>query len=126
MFGENPNSPNRVRGSFAPDRKTTFADAFPQISSLEVEIKATPMGFGRTEILRYTLETIARGFSPCPNPNCRAGGFDVGVFLHQMIVAGLTSGETGGGCEGAEGLPRHKKRCCIYSFSGRVAISYAV
>ena len=120
-----PNAQDGVeKRDFVLGRKTTFREAFPEVTSLEVEIKATPLGFGQTEVFNYSLEAVPGQFTPCPNPNCRGGGFDIGTFLYQLILSGKTSGETGGGCVGAEKLGRHGRRSCIYSFSGKAAIGY--
>lgn len=125
MIKRYPNAQDGAENvNFVLGRKTTFREAFPEVTSLELEIKATPLGFGHIEIYTYSLETAPGQFTPCPNPNCRGGGFDIGTFLYQLILSGKTSGETGGACVGDEKLGRDGRRSCIYSFSGKVSIGY--
>ncbi len=125
MKSRYPNAQDGVeKGNFVFGGKTTFREAYPPVSLLEVEVRAMPMGFGKIETYHYSLGHPPGQFAPCPNPSCSGGGFDVGSFLYHLIRAGETTGETGGGCVGAEKLGRHGSCTCIYSFSAKATIQY--
>ncbi|MBC7980298.1 MAG: hypothetical protein H7Y36_07020 [Armatimonadetes bacterium] len=121
-----PNAQDGIeKGSFVFGNKTTFREAYPQVVSLQVEITALPLGFGKAETDLYTLDRPPGQVSPCPNPQCSEGGFDVGSFLYHLIRESKTEGVSGGGCVGEERLGRGR-RSCFYSFSAKAAIGYAV
>lgn len=82
------------------------------------------MGFGKSETYHYSLEYPPGQYSPCPNPNCAGGGFDVGFFLYDLISKKLTRGEAGGACRGRERMNRRDSRSCYYSFQAKAEITY--
>lgn len=124
--GRYPNAQDGVeKGNFVFGGKTTFREAYPEVTSLEVEVRAIPMGFGNIESYHYSLDLAPGQFTRCPNPNCANGGFDVGSFLHHLVREGKPAGEGGGPCVGAERLGRHGRRSCFYSFSAKATIGYA-
>jgi hypothetical protein len=105
--------------------QTAFQAAFPQVTALEVEVWATPVGFGAGERYLYSLANAPGQFTPCPNPACSGGGYDVGSFLAQLIRQRQTEGKARGGCVGAERLGRHGSRHCHYSFQTTAQLEYA-
>ena len=104
--------------------KTTFAEAYPQVSSLAVEVSAPPLGFGQCQTFHYSLQNPPGSFCPCPNPHCSSGGFDLGWFLHDLISAGKTEGEASGHCIGHERIGKSAARECHYSFTAKATIAY--
>ncbi|MES2659517.1 MAG: hypothetical protein V4689_12940 [Verrucomicrobiota bacterium] len=125
MTEKHPNAPDEAgAANYAVGRKATFREIYPQVVSLEVEIKATPMGFGQAETYQYTLDTVPGQFTPCPNTHCCDGGFDTGSFLTQLVSSGETAGETGSLCVGVVKAGRSVRRGCNYAFSGKAVIAY--
>jgi|ERR1017187_4136224 hypothetical protein len=75
---------------------TTFRKAYPEVVELRVEVTAHPMGFGKVTNYIYTLENPPSEYCPCPNIQCTHGGFNIHSFLHELIRARKTQGETSG------------------------------
>lgn len=107
------------------DTPTTFRAAYPQVTALEVEVWATPVCFGAGEKYVYSLASVPGQLTPCPNPSCSGGGFNVGSFLAQLIHQRQTEGEKRDRCVGAERLGRHGSRHCHYSFKAKARLEYA-
>lgn len=105
--------------------KTTFLEAYPQVTGLTLEVRAMPMGFGDSPVYHYSLVHPPGQYCPCPNRQCSGGGFDMGSFLHGLISRRETSGEGGGHCVGNERMNRRDTRSCFYSFSAKASITYA-
>lgn len=112
-------------GNKAPVCKVPLREAYPQLVSLEVEIKSVPMGFGQAEIHHHTLEASWGFFTPCPNSQCRDGGFNFEAFVTQLITSGRTSGACGTPCPGSVKVDRSVKRDCHFTFSIMATIEYA-
>ena len=104
--------------------RVPFRVAHPQVTFLEVEVRAVPMGFGPIELSRYSLEKPPGQLTQCPNPNCAEGGFDIGMFLTELIGKKKTSGEAGARCMGSERFGRKARGACLYSFSAKARIGY--
>jgi hypothetical protein len=103
---------------------TTFKAAYPQVIALEVEVLASPVGFGESETFDYCLHSPPGQYTPCPNPNCSGGGFHIGLFLGDLIHRRAAEGETRGGCVGRERMGRGNSRRCLYNFVAKAKIEY--
>lgn len=106
-------------------QKTTFQKAYPQVVHLDLEVTATPMGFGSVQRYHYSLQHPPGSFCPCPNPNCSGGGFEVGWLLHDLISKKQESGESKGPCVGRERMGRGS-RTCYYMFKAKATLQYEV
>lgn len=105
-------------------QKTTFREAYPQVVQLDLEVTATPMGFGASRSYRYSLQHPPGSYSPGPNPNCSGGGFEVGWLLHDLVSKRQESGEAQGPCVGRERMGRGS-RSCFYLFKAKASLKYA-
>ncbi len=107
--------------------KSTFAEAFPEIQSLRVEV--TERGHG-TEWMgpgaRVYTETIAGEFINCSNTVCYNGGFRLGGILRDMVRSRETERTGTASCQGYERSPkgRRKYRKCWNSFEYKIAVKY--
>ena len=104
-------------------QKTTFQKAYPQVVHLDLEVTASPMGFGESRSYHYSLQNPPGSYCPCPNPNCSGGGFEIGWLLHDLISKKLESGESKGPCVGRERMGRGS-RTCFYRFSVKANLKY--
>ena len=106
-------------------QKTTFQQAYSQVEALDLVVTATPMGFGKDATYHYSLLNPPGNFCPCPNHNCKGGGFDIGWFLHDLISSNKESGESEScGCIGREPMGRNSSRSCYYMFKATATIRY--
>lgn len=106
-------------------QKTTFEKAYPQVDQLDLEVTATPMGFGSVQKYHYSLQHPPGSYTPCPNPKCSGGGFEVGWLLHDLISKKQEFGEASGPCVGREKMGRGS-RTCFYVFKAKATLKYAV
>lgn len=113
------------KGNHVFGQVTTFGAAYPQVIALEVEVCASPLGFGQSETYWYSLDSPPGQYAPCPNPQCSGGGFNVGMFLSDLIHRRAAEGETRGGCGGQEKMGRKGGRHCFYGFTARAKLEYA-
>jgi hypothetical protein len=107
----------------ALEQKTTFQKAYPEVEHLALEVTADPMGFGQSHKYHYSLQHPPENFSPCPNPNCSGGGFELGRLLHNLISCKKEFGEDSGPCVGRERLARGS-RTCYYMFEAKAHLKY--
>ena len=112
-----------AQGGHAFGPLTTFRAAYPHVTGLDVEVLASPVGFGETETYSYSLYNPPGQYSPCPNPNCSGGGFHVGVFLGDLVHRRAATGETRGGCVGREKIGKTTRRC-LYGFVAKATLEY--
>jgi hypothetical protein len=90
--------------------KAQFADAFPQIASVRIQVEETGRGAGagrssgrRTST--YTERSLGE-FVDCSNTLCFNGGVSIGALLRQAVRAHEATFEGYEMCRGYEGSPR--------------------
>jgi len=108
-------------------RKTTFAEAYPQIEDIEVEVEETGRGVeSRSRSRRYTKEYLPGEFVNCSNPMCYGGGFQLGLYLHGMVSGKKTELEESALCSGNEGSPQGRRvyRKCLNLFRLKIKVTY--
>jgi hypothetical protein len=105
-------------------KKVSFAEAFPQIDDLEIEVE-------ESEVWPVGERRFTRAYPPgeyinCSNHLCYNGGVRVGSLLRQMVDARRTEGELTQSCQGYEGSPRGRRhyRSCMHRFRVRVRLTY--
>ena len=106
--------------------KVSFAEAFPSIAHVRVEVTETGDGvYADYQPSVYTEQRLGE-FIDCHNPQCYGGGFSIGSVLGSMVAKGETDREESSGCKGHEGSPkgRRKYRDCWNRFKVKVHIEY--
>jgi hypothetical protein len=105
-------------------RKVSFAEAFPSIASVRVEVTESEVaGQPRRRVLD---ERSLSEYVDCSNPVCYNGSFDIGDVIRRMVSEKETSRATRAMCQGYEGSPKGRKRfrSCLHSFEARVTVAY--
>lgn len=115
--------------NFVFSEKVPFAEAFPEIESVEVYFKETGYGvisLGPDDDGWMKLSTQPSEFVNCSNGLCYNGGFGLGSIIREMVVNKKTSNEGYKGCRGYEGSPkgRRRYRSCANMFQYKVVIKY--
>lgn len=108
-------------------RKSTFAEAFPEIESLRVEVTEAGDGTGwMSPGPRVYTETTAGEFVNCSNPVCFNGGFRLGHILRDMVRSRKTEHTGTAICQGNEGSRKGRRiyRKCLNSFKYEIAVEY--
>lgn len=104
-------------------RANSFADAYPAIASLRVEVEDTDLG----EAPRLTVLTEGnfRHVVDCSNPLC-GGGVTVGFIVHDLVRERKTDDERTQMCPGYEGSPKGRRVYgkCMRMFRIRTHIVY--
>lgn len=109
----------------------TFAQAFPTVQSVRVEVRPNGEGFEpfmaeRERVDVYTENTLAPIIN-CRNPRCYGGGLDLGYLLRWGVVEGKrTEFEDTILCKGYEGSPKGRKKdgpCDTY-FKVKIQVTY--
>jgi hypothetical protein len=105
----------------------TFAEAFPQIASVEVivEMSATSTVYAVT--LRLDQHSIRQRIN-CHNRSCHGGGVPIVDVIGAMVAQQQTHLEGSQPCRGSEGSPkgRRRHRACLVSFKYTIDIVYKV
>lgn len=103
-------------------RKTSFAEAFPQITHLRVTITESDGGTDESSVYWTDGE-----FADCSNPLCYGGGVSIGTMLREMVRDRATDGEFTKLCKGHEGSRKGRRiyRKCLHAFTVRIAVVYA-
>lgn len=101
---------------FVFGRKASFAEVFPEIEDLRVEVEE--FGEGTTKWNReriYRKQGFPGEYIDCHNPLCYNGGFSIGDILREMVRNRQTELETSKLCKGHEGSPKGRRvyRKCI-------------
>lgn len=110
------------------EKRCRFAQAYPTIETLRVDITETgDLSYGASKNHYYT-ETTAGEYVDCSNPRCFAGGFSLGVHLGRMVWEKKTEMEVSEQCKGYEGSPKGRRRYgrCMNSFKGKITITYKI
>jgi hypothetical protein len=110
-------------------RKTTFAEAYPEIEDIVIEVEETGDSVdSENRHRRYTTKYLPGEFINCSNPMCYGGGFHLGSYLHSMVSEQKTELEESTLCRGNEGSPKGRRiyRKCLNLFKVKINITYKV
>jgi hypothetical protein len=109
-------------------KKVGFAEAFPMIEEIKIEVKEEGEGvYEGNEVSIYSSKSILPGeYINCRNSLCYNGGFRIGSIIRAMVRERKTDLETSEICQGYEGSPKGKKRYgkCFNMFDVKVHIKY--
>jgi len=112
--------------NFLLARKVTFAEAFPEIETLRVEVQESPR-YARYggEPATYTQDTIGE-YVDCSNRLCWNGGASVGSVIRGMTHERKTEESVQRSCQGREGSPKGRRQygICGNFFKVKVQIKY--
>jgi hypothetical protein len=111
--------------AFATGKKS-FAEAFPEIEDITVEVKETGEGVsGNNSPIVLKKEQLGSAID-CHNPRCFGGGFPIGRVVRKMVLAHQTEDVIPRKCQGYEGSPqgRSKNRDCYNRFEVKIFIKY--
>lgn len=105
--------------------KVSFAEAFPQIEDVTVEVEESGEGVTWKGKQQYGKESLNE-YINCSNPLCYNGGFSVSRILREMIHNKQTEIETSAICQGNEGSPKGRRiyRKCLNHFKIKVSMKY--
>jgi hypothetical protein len=129
-----PSRPRRPKASdifresnFLFAKKASFAEAFPDVAAITVEVDE--YGSGTKNYLSAPTRRVYSSvgeFVDCSNPHCYGGGISVGNLVREIVRKRKTEGETSGGCRGHEGSARGRRlsRPCINTFKVKVTLVY--
>ena len=108
-------------------QKGTFAEAFPTIEKLRVEVTESGRGVGTwyDGPAVYT-ETTTGEYVNCSNTLCYNGGFRLGGLLRQMVRNGEKELEVTEFCQGYNGSPKGRRNYgpCGNGFKVKIVIEY--
>jgi hypothetical protein len=110
--------------------KAPFAQAFPQIETVRIEVEETGrgVGFGRSSGRHTSIytERYLGEFVDCSNTLCYNGGVSIGTMLHEAVRKGETTFEASEICRGYEGSPQGRRRYgkCMNTFQVKGEIVY--
>jgi hypothetical protein len=105
-------------------KKCTFAEAFPSIATLRVDVERSDYGRSRHPDI-YT-EHSAGEMVDCRHPLCYGGGFSLGNLLRMMMAEKKTDQEFFEVCRGYHGSPKGRRNygSCGETFRVIVHIDY--
>ena len=106
-------------------RKVTFAEAFPEVANMTVQVTETIAGSGGTP-QRFGIGSVGE-YVDCTNPLCYNGGFRIGGVIRDMVSKRETSREGSDLCQGYEGSPKGRKNYgpCDRYFKWVISLQYA-
>jgi hypothetical protein len=107
-------------------KKASFADTFPTIEELHVDVLESGSGVRPGFHRRGYDSASAKEFVNCSNSHCFNGGFNLGDILREVVKSGNTTSETDHYCQGYEGSPKGKKfyQTCDHSFRVKISARY--
>jgi len=113
-------------GSYVFATPAKFAEVFPDIEDVTVDV--TESGYGAREGRRslYTRQDLPGEYIDCSNPVCHNGGFSIGSVLREMARDHLTELQVSKFCQGNEGSPKGRRiyRKWLNGFEVKVVIKY--
>jgi hypothetical protein len=102
----------------------TFAEAYPTVASLQLEVVEDEGALGKTYAPRSMTERQFSAVVDCHNQFCYGGGVDIGRFLHRKVGAKQTDIDETLDCQGHEGTKTKQNRSCTHRFSVKGTIVY--
>ena len=101
--------------------QTTFAEAYPQIEDITVEVEEIGKGVNSSNRnRRYTKEHFPGDYVSCSSPVCSRQGFFLGFYVNSMVLERKAELEKMDLCKGSES-PR---RGCPNTFKFKITIKY--
>ena len=112
------------KANFLFSEKVSFAEAFPEVEQVAVEVNESDAGVGGVT-RRFSASSLGE-YIDCSNPLCFNGGFSIGRIIWGMVEKRETSQQGSEICQGYEGSPkgRRKYRDCMRFFKWEVEIQY--
>ena len=102
----------------------TFAEAYPTVATLRLEVVEDEGGLGKTypphSITERQFTAIVNGH----NQLCYGCGVNIGQFLHRKVDEKQTGIEDTLYCQGYEGTKTKRNRSCTHRFSVKGTIVY--
>ena len=110
--------------NFVFAKKVSFAEAFPEIADVRVEVEFGHAMDGNPKRV-YTKSYLGE-YIDCDNGLCYNGGFSIGEVIRSMVSEKTTDRDGSAICRGYEGSPkgRRKYRDCLNFFRYKVHIDY--
>ena len=104
----------------------TFAEAFPSVASIEVEIEIRRGGplDERPQRRYYSVASITREPVKCNNPLCHGGGWSVWDAVRDVVEKRERQTKRGGVCQGSERMNRTNSRTCLALFQANISVVY--
>ena len=102
----------------------TFAEAYPTVTSLQLEVVEDEGGLGRTYPPHSLTERQFSAVVDCHNQFCYGGGVDIGRFLHRKVDEKQTVIDETLYCQGYEGTKTKRNRSCTHRFSVKGKVVY--
>ncbi len=104
-------------------KKVSFAEAFPQISELKIEVNEYK-DFWKKDDGYYPIshvfnESDMPQYVDCSEPSCKGGGFSLGNIVHTMVHDKNLFLEDSTNCIGKIGSQR-----CVHTFDYKISINY--
>lgn len=113
--------------NFVFGKKVSFAEAFPQIDNLVIEVEERGHDIWKGGNKKtYGIDYLPGEYINCSNPLCYNGGFSIGEILRDMVNNKKTEMETSEICQGYEGSPKGRRiyRRCHNLFRIKVSMSF--
>jgi len=111
-------------------REVTFAEAFPRIADLRVEVDQVDMIWGNPIApgpRAFTMDHQPGEVVACHDPHCYGGGLQIGELLRGLVRRKETELSTSLRCEGYEASPggQRRYRSCATRFVVRIHIAFS-
>lgn len=106
--------------------KVPFAEAFPDITDIRIEVSESSLGGGRQHHAVCTRDHLPGEYVDCSNPLCYRGGVSIGSILREMVRTRHMTAEVTRLCQSNEGSPKGRRiyRKCLHSFKIKVTLTY--
>ena len=107
-------------------RRCTFAEAYPLVNDIKVEIKQTGELRSAMDKQRVYTKADLPSTIPCSNPRCQQGGYVIDDIVGFMVQEKETEKESSNRCPGHEGSPKGRRKGdpCYNRVTAKIAISY--
>jgi len=106
-------------------RKVSFAQAYPNIEKLTIEVKEYKDFWKKNDgFYPYTTVLTEKSFSEfvdCHSTSCDGGGFNINKILREIVEKGETSSEDSADCIGHIKIQR-----CMHNFDYSIKATYKV
>jgi len=106
-------------------KKVSFAEAFPEIDKLEINVTEIGTGIMSKKDRSYNEKTISE-YINCSNRACYNGGVSLGNIVREMVRNKLADYNGTAICQGYEGSPKGKRnyRPCVNYFEICAKVTY--
>lgn len=99
-------------------RQVSFAEAFPQIEAMQIEVTVSESisGFSRKNISRYSFDSPPPATIRCTG-KCSDGKHDIAGAIRRAVLKGGGEVSEVSMCHGREPMGRGQSRSCTGSFA---------